>query len=122
MPAAACSAWARQAGFTDVAASASAWCFATPAERTWWGGMWADRVVASAFADQAVDRGFSTRDELEEMSAVFRRFAVAADGWFGILHGEILGRGGAGLPPARRGASRRESGASNQDEVSGEPS
>ena len=24
---------------------------------TWWGGMWADRVVASAFAEQAVERG-----------------------------------------------------------------
>ncbi len=38
--------WARQAGFTDIASSASVWCFSSDAERAWWGGAWADRAVA----------------------------------------------------------------------------
>ncbi len=85
--------WARAAGFADVTPSASTWCFATPDDRAWWGGMWADRVVGSAFADQAVDRGFSTPEELRAISDAWRHWAVADDGWFAILHAEILGRG-----------------------------
>ena len=73
-------------------ASASVWCFATDADRSWWGGMWADRVVASAFADQAVDRGFATRDELEDLSDAWRSWSTSPDGWFAILHGEIRAR------------------------------
>ena len=30
--------WARAAGFENVMATASTWCYATPAERAWWGG------------------------------------------------------------------------------------
>jgi len=29
--------WARAAGLRNAAATTSAWCFATPAEREWWG-------------------------------------------------------------------------------------
>jgi ubiquinone/menaquinone biosynthesis C-methylase UbiE len=86
-------AWARAAGFADVRASASVWCFATPEDRTWWGGMWADRVVESAFAEQALAGGWSTADELARLSAAWRRFRDAPDGWFAILHGEVVCRG-----------------------------
>ena len=48
-------AWAHAAGLTDVTASASTWCFATDADRAWWGGLWADRAHHSTYAD-AVDR------------------------------------------------------------------
>ncbi len=81
--------WARAAGFTAVDAGASVWCFASDADRTWWGGMWADRVVASAFAEQAVERGFATSAELEGMSAAWRAWSESPDGWFAILHAEI---------------------------------
>ena len=49
--------WAHAAGFTDVQAGASAWCFATPEERAWWGYLWADRITESAIATQAVEVG-----------------------------------------------------------------
>jgi SAM-dependent methyltransferase len=83
-------AWARAAGFDDVRCSASAWCFATADEREWWGGLWADRVVSSRFAEQAVTRGLATSSELEEIAAAFREWSASEDGWFAILHGEIL--------------------------------
>jgi SAM-dependent methyltransferase len=82
-------AWAHDAGFTDVAASASVWCFADADDREWWGGMWSDRVVASAFAEQAVDRGLATRGELDEISGAWRAWSESPDGWFAIVHGEI---------------------------------
>jgi len=82
-------AWARAAGFDTVEATASSWCFATPSDREWWGGLWADRVVASAFADQAVEHGLAARAELEELSAAWRAWSASPDGWFAIVHGEV---------------------------------
>ena len=86
-------AWAHEAGFTDVAATVSVWCFATPADRAWWGGMWSDRVVASAFVEQAVDAGFATRGELDELSVAWRAWSESRDAWFAIVHGEIRAYG-----------------------------
>jgi len=82
--------WARHAGLTTVTATSSTWCFATPDDRAWWGGMWADRVVESAFADRAVEVGLATPPELAELSDGWRTWAAADDGWFSVLHGEIL--------------------------------
>jgi hypothetical protein len=33
------------------------WCFGTDEDRRWWGGMWADRILQSAIAEQAIARG-----------------------------------------------------------------
>ena len=84
--------WAQAAGFTDVTPSCSTWLFATPDDRAWWGGMWADRVVASDFARQAVDSGEATPADLHRMSDAWRAWAAADDGWLAILHGEIIAR------------------------------
>jgi ubiquinone/menaquinone biosynthesis C-methylase UbiE len=80
---------AHSAGFTDVVASSSTWCFATAEDRSWWGGLWAERVTASAFAEQARAAGVSNED-LQRMADGWRRWAAAEDGWFSVLHGEIL--------------------------------
>jgi SAM-dependent methyltransferase len=85
--------WARAAGFAEVVPTASVWCFATPDDRAWWGGLWADRVTDSAFADHALERGGSDRAELETIAAGWRDWAAAPDGWFTVLHGEIVCRG-----------------------------
>jgi SAM-dependent methyltransferase len=83
--------WARQAGLADVTASSSTWCFATPPDRAWWGGMWAERVQRSAFADRAIELGSSPAD-LERIAAGWQRWAESPDGWISILHAEILAR------------------------------
>ena len=84
--------WAQAAGFSSVEPSASVWCFARPAEREWWGGLWADRVTKSALGDQAVERGLAGRDELEHMAGAWRRWTDQPGGWFAVVHGEIIGR------------------------------
>jgi SAM-dependent methyltransferase len=84
--------WARRAGFSDIRPSASAWCFATPEDREWWGGLWADRVTHSAIAEQAVDRGVATGEELAEIATAWRSWAAEPDGWFAALNGEVLCR------------------------------
>jgi ubiquinone/menaquinone biosynthesis C-methylase UbiE len=83
-------AWAHEAGLADVQPSASVWCFATPEDRAWWGGLWADRLTESAIARQAVDEKFATAAELREIADALRRWAQNADGWFSVLHGEVV--------------------------------
>ncbi len=84
--------WAQEAGFASVAATSSTWCFATPADRSWWGSMWAARITDSAIAKQAVDSGAIDAAGLRRISQGWLQWAAAEDGWLSILHGEILCR------------------------------
>ncbi|MEB4207839.1 methyltransferase domain-containing protein [Mycobacterium sp. 94-17] len=84
--------WARQAGFDDVTPTGSLWCYATPATRDWWGGMWADRILHSTVAHDLVSHDLTTSAQLEEISAAWREWAAAPDGWIAIPHGEIICR------------------------------
>ena len=83
-------AWARQAGFAAIEPSASVWCFATREDRAWWGGLWADRTVASAFGDAALKQGRATMGDLERIATGWREWAAGDDAWFAVLHGEVL--------------------------------
>ncbi|MFF2848954.1 class I SAM-dependent methyltransferase [Streptomyces sp. NPDC058001] len=85
-------AWARRAGFTDITATAGTWCFSTADERAWWSGLWADRTLASAYADRAVRGGHADERRLRAVSDAWRRWGAEEDGWFSVLHGEILCR------------------------------
>lgn len=84
--------WALDAGLTDVEPGASVWCFATPQDRAYWCGMWADRVRDSALADQAVEQDVATDADLREMAQAFRRLQEDPAGWFLVPHAEILAR------------------------------
>ncbi|MFD6754488.1 class I SAM-dependent methyltransferase [Micromonospora gifhornensis] len=84
--------WAHAAGFTDVRATASTWCFATPEDRQWWGGMWAERILNSDLARQVLAAGVAAAQDLRNISDGWREWAEAADAWFAVLHGEIVCR------------------------------
>jgi ubiquinone/menaquinone biosynthesis C-methylase UbiE len=84
--------WVRDAGFENVVASSSTWTFADPDSRTWWGQTWAERVEGSALADQALEYGLSTRDELAWIADGWRQWAEAPDGLFVAVHVEALAR------------------------------
>ncbi|MFD0687751.1 methyltransferase domain-containing protein [Actinomadura fibrosa] len=85
-------AWAREAGFTDVTASASTWCYSTPEEREWWSESWGGRMLRSSVADAAVAGGHATRAELRRIYEGWKAWAAADDGWYAVLHGEIICR------------------------------
>jgi SAM-dependent methyltransferase len=85
-------AWAREAGLADLTISTSTWTYATPEERAWWGGLWADRTSASPYAGMAVARGYAGPDDLRRIADGWRRWAEHPDGWFTVLNGEILCR------------------------------
>jgi len=82
--------WVRAAGFDDVVVTSSTWTFADPDSRAWWGGLWADRVRLSAFADQAREYKLSDDAELDAIADAWRRWAASADGFFAVLHAEVL--------------------------------
>lgn len=84
--------WAREAGFDAITPTGSSWCFATAETRDWWGGMWADRILQSDLTRQLVDSGMASIEELAEISAAWRAWAAAPNGWLAIPHGEILCR------------------------------
>jgi SAM-dependent methyltransferase len=85
-------AWAHQAGFTDVTYTTSTWTYATPEDRAWWCGVWADRCLDSSFAQQAVDYGISTTEEMASLATAWREWAKDHDAVFVVPHGEILAR------------------------------
>ena len=83
--------WARAAGFADVTASASTWCYATPADRAWQSETWAQRCLTS-FGPQAVELGLADGSDLETMAQAWRQWGASEDAWFVVVHGEVLAR------------------------------
>jgi ubiquinone/menaquinone biosynthesis C-methylase UbiE len=83
-------AWAHAAGFTDVRASAGAWCFADPEDRAWWSETWAVRSSDSTLSARAVELGLADQAELDDLAAAWRAWGAHPDAWFAVLHGEIL--------------------------------
>lgn len=84
--------WVREAGFHSLEVSSSNWTYYSVEERRWWGGLWADRVLQSDFAKQSLEYGFTTPDELGEISNAFRTWADDEDGVFIVVNGEVLAR------------------------------
>jgi SAM-dependent methyltransferase len=84
--------WARAAGLSDIRYTTSTWTFATPEDRRWWGGLWAERTISSTFAEQAVSYGIATAAEMARVAEAWRAWAEEPDGVFAALHGEIVAR------------------------------
>ena len=84
--------WAQEAGFDDITPTGSLWCFATAETRDWWGGLWADRILHSGMGQELLRLGLASSAQLEEISAAWREWSAAPDGWFAIPHGEIICR------------------------------
>lgn len=84
--------WAQAAGLADAAYTTSTWTFATPPDRDWWGGMWAERITATALADQAVGYGIATPADLAAIADGWRAWAADPGAVFTVVHGEVLAR------------------------------
>lgn len=84
--------WAQAAGFSDVGPSSANWLYATEDQRAWLSGVWADRTVGSAFAEQAVAYGLADAAALTRIAAGWRTWGASADGWFLMPNGEIIAR------------------------------
>ena len=84
--------WAHAAGLDSVVYTSSTWTFATAEDRGWWASLWADRCVSSSFAQQAVEYGLASADELADIAAGWRSWAENPDAVFLVVHGEVIAR------------------------------
>jgi SAM-dependent methyltransferase len=84
-------AWAAAAGLGEVLITSSNWCYTTAEDRGGWAGAWADRVVASSFAERALEAGVTT-GQLDELGDGWREWARSDTGLFLIPHVELLAR------------------------------
>jgi len=84
--------WAQAAGFRDIVPSSSNWLYATEDQRAWWGKVWSERVLHSAYSEQSLERGLLDQAGLDRIARGWQEWAMAADGWFLIPNGEILAR------------------------------
>ena len=71
--------------------TSSTWTFADPTGRSWWGGLWADRVRHSSFATQVVADGLADEAELMEFEAP-GVLAEQPDGVFVVPSVEVIAR------------------------------
>lgn len=83
--------WLREAGFVDLTVTATTVVFATPEDVRNWGYSWAERVVSSSLAQQAVEYGLASRDDLAEIAAGWRRWADSPDAFFMYVNVECIG-------------------------------
>lgn len=84
--------WGRAAGFGTIKITASLWLFENTEDRGWWGGLWAERAVASSFASTALEQGLATQAELDAISEAWQVWAQDDNGWLSMPHGELLAR------------------------------
>ncbi|PWJ25933.1 methyltransferase family protein [Branchiibius hedensis] len=82
--------WARAADLQILQVTSSNWTYATPTDRRWWGGLWADRITGSAIADQATSLGWASQSDLERIADGWREWAADPDGWFMVPSGELI--------------------------------
>jgi ubiquinone/menaquinone biosynthesis C-methylase UbiE len=84
--------WFAEAGFTDVAGSASAWSYCSAAERADWAQTWAARVLESAFAAQSVAAGLVLDADLHDLAEGWQDWGALPYGFFGMMHAEVVAR------------------------------
>jgi SAM-dependent methyltransferase len=82
--------WCHDAGLADLRPSASVWCFAQ-GDRQWWADVWIDRIGTDPLRARLLDGG-ADEGALAEMVDGWRAWAGSSDGWFAVLHGEVLAR------------------------------
>ncbi|MDP2327798.1 MAG: methyltransferase domain-containing protein [Dehalococcoidia bacterium] len=83
-------AWLREAGFEDVRTTATAVVFADRDSVLNWGDSWADRVTHSSLAEQAIEYGLATRDDLEAIASGWRAWARHEDAFFLYVNVECV--------------------------------
>ncbi|WP_026819508.1 class I SAM-dependent methyltransferase [Arthrobacter castelli] len=82
--------WANQAGLTGIIPSATTWVYASEPDRPQFADSWAERIVHSSYGTQAIERGLADSSELQNMAEGFRAWGANPDGWFVMIHAEIL--------------------------------
>ena len=92
-------AWAHEAALENLETSATTWLFSNSADRDWWGGTWAERVLHSSFARDALDGGHASQHELQQISDAWLEWARHDDAVLTMTHVEVIGSPSAAKRP-----------------------
>jgi len=86
--------WAKKVGFerSHIMSTTSTWCYNAPEDIQWWGDLWADRILSSSFAKNALGSRVATIEELNSASLAWKEWMKEEDAWFNMVHGEIICR------------------------------
>lgn len=84
--------WCHEAGLSDATAGASVWCYADDEARAWWGGQWQRRALESGFHDEVHAQRLGDEAAIADVVDGWRAWTDSPDGWFVIVHGEVLAR------------------------------
>lgn len=84
--------WANAAGLSEAEITVGSWCYSTPEEREWWGGMWEDRILHSDLNKQLLTSKLANSKQLEAISAAWRRWAEDPAALITVPNGELLWR------------------------------
>lgn len=82
--------WAKLAGLKVISNSTSQWVFDTTEDVTWWGAMWAERVIQSNFATNANKFGVATIAELEDLRNGWLDWSKRGNAQFIVQHHEVV--------------------------------
>jgi hypothetical protein len=87
-------AWAIEAGFEreQIQATASVELYSSPEERRFTGNNYADRIAYSDSGRRAVELGFATREDVENVADAWKKWIDTEDGFFSLTHVEITCR------------------------------
>ena len=88
--------WVQAAGFVEIETTVDVWTFATPADRAWWGDLWADRVEHSSFATHSLEQGRAEPADLARIAAGWRAWIDEPAGFFACPNGQIIAHAPAG--------------------------
>lgn len=80
--------WLARAGLGEIGVTTTVALMRERDEVRNWGDSWAERVTASAFAAQALERGLATRADLERIAAGWRDWARDPEALFLFVHVE----------------------------------
>ena len=89
-------AWAREAGFTDLRPAGTGVMFRDAAAVQHWGRPWAERTLHSNVGRHAVEYGLATAVELEAIADGWRAWCRHPEAFFMYVNVELLARAPAG--------------------------
>jgi ubiquinone/menaquinone biosynthesis C-methylase UbiE len=79
-----------QAGFVDIAASASYEVYSSQAATKWWSQIAAGRTSDPDFMHRAINTNLATTSELEQMKQAYLAWGTEPGAFFGMAHGEAI--------------------------------
>lgn len=75
---------------SNITVSMGTWCYSTPEERQVFGGTMAERARSGKQREKAVQDGWYSYAEMDEMAEAWEEWIKAEDASYGSMHGEIL--------------------------------